>query len=235
MGAMGNGSLSSDIAAYTQALGRPPTEGIRKIELQLPRLATRTALDSYLFDNRLSLATLRSAVNIKSAIGQIDVVIHALGILTSLPHVLVKGEKVLSTSLGAGNRGFADFDLETNLRVAEFKFIRWRGGPEPVRKQQLLKDYLKLLWDPTPRMKQLYLTDTTHATAFLRGRTSMQSALRKSGLLENFRNKYGEQFQTVGQLFTFHAGEVEILDLCAIVPGMSAIFLADDAAAPEEQ
>jgi hypothetical protein len=31
--------------------------------------------------------------------------------------------------IGAGYTG-REFDLETNYRVAEFKFIHWRGGPE---------------------------------------------------------------------------------------------------------
>lgn len=43
-----------------------------------------------------------------------------------LPHILEPDERVESVSLGAGNTG-RDFDLETNVRVAEFKFIHWRG------------------------------------------------------------------------------------------------------------
>jgi hypothetical protein len=36
------------------------------------------------------------------------------------------------------------FDLETSDRVAvaEFKFIRWQGGPESIRQNQLFKLYL---------------------------------------------------------------------------------------------
>src|SRR5882724_4222609 len=72
---------------------------------------------------------LGSAGLIKQLAGQINVVIHALGILLCLPHILRPGEVIEYVSLGAGNTGRA-FDLETNLRVAEFKFIHWQGGPE---------------------------------------------------------------------------------------------------------
>ncbi|WP_283814259.1 hypothetical protein [Bradyrhizobium aeschynomenes] len=41
-----------------------------------------------------------------------------------LPHILEEGEIVDYVSLGAGNTG-RPFDLETNRRIAEFKFIHW--------------------------------------------------------------------------------------------------------------
>ena len=52
----------------------------------------------------------------KRLAGQINVTIHALGILMCLPHILEPDERVESVSLGAGNTG-RDFDLETNVRV----------------------------------------------------------------------------------------------------------------------
>src|SRR5208337_273723 len=69
---------------------------------------------------------------IKQLAGQINVVIHALGILLCLPRILRPGEIIDYVSLGAGNTGRA-FDLETNHRIAEFKFIHWQGGPESIR------------------------------------------------------------------------------------------------------
>ena len=74
---------------------------------------------------------------VKQLAGQINVVIHALGILLCLPHILRAGEIIEYVSLGAGNTGRA-FDLETNQRVAEFKFIRWQGGPESIRQNSLV-------------------------------------------------------------------------------------------------
>src|SRR5260370_27495368 len=47
---------------------------------------------------------LQSAVSLKRAASQINVIIHAVGILISLPSILEDGEKVESVSLGAGNK-----------------------------------------------------------------------------------------------------------------------------------
>lgn len=75
---------------------------------------------------------LAAAAALKRLAGQINVSIHAMGILLCLPHILEPYESVKYMSLGAGNTG-RKFDLETNYRIAEFKFIHWRGGPESVR------------------------------------------------------------------------------------------------------
>ena len=86
---------------------------------------------------------LEAALTLKEAAAQIDEVIHSLGILQVLPHILEPDEMIESLSLGAGNTG-KEFDLITNLRIAEFKFIFWRGGPESIRQNQLFKDFFKL-------------------------------------------------------------------------------------------
>ena len=76
---------------------------------------------------RASRKALAAAAELKRLAGQINVTIHALEILLCLPHILELGETVEYVSLGAGNTG-RQFDLETNLRVAEFKFIAGAGG-----------------------------------------------------------------------------------------------------------
>ena len=50
---------------------------------------------------------------------------------------------VPSLVLGAGNTG-REFDLETNYRIAEFKFIHWRGGPDTIRQNSIFKDFFLL-------------------------------------------------------------------------------------------
>ena len=63
-----------------------------------------------------------------ATVSQINVLIHSIGILLSLPKILENNEIIEYLSLGAGNTG-RQFDLETNCRIAEFKFINWQGGP----------------------------------------------------------------------------------------------------------
>ncbi len=110
---------------------------------------------------------LAAAAEMKRLAGQINVTIHALGILLCLPYILEPDERVEYVSFGAGNTG-RDFDLETNLRVAEFEFIRWRGGAESIRQNSVFKDYLLLAEHPTEKRKHLYLLGTEHAEVFAR-------------------------------------------------------------------
>ncbi|SRR6266550_4167304 len=83
---------------------------------------------------------LQAALELKEVAGQINVLIHAAGILAALPSILKDSETVQTLSLGAGNTG-RRFDLVTNRRIAEFKFIHWRGGAEAIRQNSLFKDF----------------------------------------------------------------------------------------------
>jgi len=83
---------------------------------------------------------------IKQLAGQINVVIHALGILLCLPHILRPGEVIEYVSLGAGNTGRA-FDLETNLRVAGISssFAGRAARNRSVKTRSLRRGELELL------------------------------------------------------------------------------------------
>ena len=101
--------------------------------------------------------------------------IHAIGILLCLPHILEPDERVQYLSLGAGNTGKA-FDLETDRRVAEFKFIHWRGA-DAVRQNGLFKDFYLLAEDPTTKQKLLYVLEEERPRSFLNGRRSLNSIM----------------------------------------------------------
>ena len=77
----------------------------------------------------IDLSLMFAALALKQAASQVNEIVHAVGIMLALPHILENGEVVETLSLGAGNTG-KPFDVETNLRIAEFKFIDWEGGPE---------------------------------------------------------------------------------------------------------
>ena len=129
----------------------------------------RSAAVSTLADERVTSAMLAGAVAVKRVAGEINVAIHALGILLALPHVLEPHERIESLSLGAGNTG-RSFDLETDRQVAEFKFIAWRGGAEAIRQNGLFIDIFRLALAETDRRKVVYLTGLDHPLRFLRGR-----------------------------------------------------------------
>ena len=166
---------------------------------------------------------LRAAYEIKSLAGQINVVIHAVGILTSLPKILSDTEKVEYLSLGAGNTGRA-FDLETDKRIAEFKFINWRGGPESIRQNTLFKDYFELAEASTVKDRYLYVLGLKYPLKFFRGRRSLKSVMSKNAALAaSFQNKYEGRFSVVQEYFDATKDKVHIVDLIPMVPALAGI------------
>ena len=125
-----------------------------------------------------------AAVEIKKVTSQIDVTIHAWGILSALPSILEPHERIKSLSLGAGNTG-KNFDLSTNRRVAEFKFINWRGGPESIRQNGIFKDFYNLVENGDDNLKRcLYVLDTDTPLKFFNSKRSMKSILSRNQKLK---------------------------------------------------
>ena len=154
-----------------------------------------------------------AAAELKRLAGQVNVTIHALGILLCLPHILEEGETVAYVSLGAGNTG-RQFDLETNRRVAEFKFIRWRGGAEAIRQNSIFKDFYLLAEHRTSKPKYLYVLGTQHVRKFLRGGRALTSVLSRNNKLRDlYFERFGERFRTVGEYYSVHSHLVEIEDV----------------------
>jgi hypothetical protein len=167
-------------------------------------------------------ATLDAALLIKRVSGQINVLVHAIGILNALPYVLDAGEVVESLSLGAGNTG-RKHDLETDRRVAEFKFIEWRGGPESIRQNTVFVDLFNLASNPTTKRKELYLVGTAIPLRFLQNRRALSSVLSKDvATATRFRALHGDRFTTVGDYYRTVRDEVDIVDLVGLVPGLTS-------------
>lgn len=163
-----------------------------------------------------------AAGTIKDVVGQINVIIHALGMLLCLPHILEPAETIEYVSLGAGNTGKA-FDLETDQRVAEFKFIRWRGGTETIRQNSLFKDFFNLAEAQTPKRKFLYVLGTEHALRFLKGRRALASVLNVSAVREAFYRTVGADYSRVGEYFASRRDRVEIVDLSPYIPELLSV------------
>lgn len=176
----------------------------------------------------------KAAQFMKQIAGQINVVVHAVGILLSLPYILQDGEVIEALSLGAGNTG-VPFDLITNQRVAEFKFTHWRGGPESIRKNQLFKDFYLLAEADTTKARYLYVVDKQYPLKFMRGKRSLASVLsRNNKLWATFQVQYGDRFSTVGDYYEYRKALVEIVDLAGLVPhfahgvGLDSVLARDE-------
>jgi hypothetical protein len=165
---------------------------------------------------------LSAAASLKRLAGQVNVAIHATGILLCLPHLLEGGETVEYVSLGAGNTG-RDFDLETNRRIAEFKFIHWRGGAESIRQNQLFKDFYLLAESTSPKRKYLYVLGTETPLRFLNGGRKLDSVLsRNVTLLDDLQARHGSKFKKVCDYYLAHRHLVAIEDVSPWVPELVA-------------
>lgn len=162
-----------------------------------------------------------SAIAVKRVAGQINVIIHAAGILRSLSGLLGPGEKVESVSLGAGNAG-RQFDLETNMRVAEYKFIDWQGGPESIRQNGIFKDFFELAEHETHKKKYLYVVGTEYPIKFFNGGRALTSVLsRHPKILARIHEKYGESVARVCDYYEMKKSDVTICDVTPYI-GRSA-------------
>ncbi|KKX33472.1 hypothetical protein YH62_08285 [Rhizobium sp. LC145] len=226
----GGSRLTADPAEIVKLVGRftgpDLTQTLSRIEGAV-RGVTAGDCTGFLESAGAGREVLAAAAGMKRLAGQINVTIHALGILMCLPHILEPDERVESVSLGAGNTG-RDFDLETNVRVAEFKFIRWRGGAETIRQNSVFKDYLLLAEHPTMKRKHLYLLGTEHAIRFLRGGRAMSSVLsRNSKLQKMFADRFGERFRTVGDYYAVHGNAVQIDDVSSWLSELAEELIAE--------
>lgn len=158
---------------------------------------------------------------VKKLAGQINVIIHASGILMCLPKILEPNEVVQYLSLGAGNTGRL-FDLETDKRVAEFKFIRWRGA-DAIRQNSLFKDFYQLAEYSTLKKKYIYVLGTEYPMRFLNGRRAIASVLDKyATLLQRFRDTHGDQYKTVRDYYQARGTQVILQDVSLWVSGLVA-------------
>jgi len=214
-------SFDAALAAI-QSFGTGPglTTKIADIERGLEGLQRRDAgklLHRLAVDDGL----LPAALTIKDLSSQIDVVVHAVGILTALPHILEPREVVQSLSLGARNTGRAH-DLVTDRQIAEFKFIRWRGGAEAIRQNGVFVDVFNLVNTETDKRRVLYVLDKQYPLRFLGNRRAISSVLSKSSsVAARFHAAHGDGFEHVCDYWRSVADVVEIIDLRDVVPALS--------------
>jgi hypothetical protein len=178
-------------------------------------------INEQLGEKHFDPGVLIAALEMKDIVGQINTIIHAWGILVSLPHILYPEEQVEYVSLGAGNTG-KKFDLKTTRRVAEFKFISWKGGSESIRQNGLFKDFYNLVENGGNLEKYLYVTGTEYPIRFFKGSRDLKSVLsRDRHLSDSFFEKHGNKYTTVNEYYQAFQNSIKIVDLQTIVPEFS--------------
>lgn len=202
--------------------GRDLTSTLARIEGAAHGLAAADC-SRFLLDAGAAKDVLVAAAEMKRLAGQINVVVHALGILLCLPHVLKEGEHVEYLSLGAGNTG-REFDLETNYRVAEFKFINWHGGPESIRQNQIFKDFFLLAESETTKHKVLYVIGKHYPLKFFNGGRALASVLSKDEKVRAlFNARFGNRFTKVLDYYQAYHDRVTIEDVSVWLPELTTI------------
>jgi hypothetical protein len=221
---MANGNqmqLAAAIDALQAFCGRDLAQTIERIEASLQN-TTADKCDAALAAWRTSAEVLSAAGLVKQIAGQIHVIIHAIGILLCLPRILKPGEVIEYVSLGAGNTG-RPFDLETDQRIAEFKFVRWQGGPEAIRQNALFKDFYGMAEYPTEKQKFLYVLGTEVPEKFFNGGRAIASVFsRNVRLWKEFQTKFGDQYRTVSDYYRPRRTAVVIQDVTPFVPELVA-------------
>lgn len=203
------------------------THRISSIESTL-QSTDRTACKSLYPSLGITFSLLDSAYALKRTASQINVLIHAVGILVSLPHVLREGEVIEALSLGAGNTG-RPFDLETTFRIAEFKFISWKGGPESIRQNSLFKDFYLLAEYDTVKERYLYVIGTEHPLRFLQSGRALKSVMsRNNKLWADFQKRYGERFSEVHEYYKHRRSRVQLVDITKIIPQLATALELDN-------
>ena len=192
---------------------------LAKLEAEVKNM-NQKSVKSLASSNMVDDSLLRIAFNLKEAVGQINVDIHAIGIMLLLPQILQRGEIIESLSLGAGNTG-KKFDLETNMSIAEFKFIHWKGGSESIRQNSLFKDFFYLAEEKTNKKRYLYVLGSKYPDKFFTGSRSISSVWSKDVSLGNeFRKHYKDRFTLVSEYYGYRKHIVNIEDIYQIMPSL---------------
>ena len=205
-------NIDNAIKAIGKFQGDSLTESLSSLEEGIIGSNAKESLE-YCSDNDINDSFIASALAVKKVAGEINVIIHASGIMHSLKDILQHGEVVQSVSLGAGNTG-RKFDLETNIQVAEFKFIDWKGGAESIRQNGIFKDFYELAEYDTEKVKNLYVVGTHYPLKFLNGGRALTSVLSKQpSIFRGISDKYGADIKVVRDYYEIHKDSVNVIDV----------------------
>lgn len=207
------GSAVKSFIDLLQFLGREPlTDRVLRLEGRLDG-ADRETVDDRVAPEGLTDDLLKGALLVRRHAGRVNDLIHAAAIVRALPMILEPGERIVRRpSLAAGNDPSRKFDLETNLRVAEFKAAQWKGR-DAMRKRTLVADLVGLVLERGDRRAELYVLGQLPIDFLRKSNSTMEWALGRSA--PNLRRAYEERFgsaaMTVSQ-FTKDS-DVKLVDL----------------------
>lgn len=201
----------------------PVTESIAELEYALEGQQA-AAVPDLLVAHGVTPDLLRAGLAARDLFGRVDDLIHTAAIALALPHLLEPDEVLRRPSLGPGNDATRPYDLETDRRIAEFKFARWMGS-DAMRKRQVFKDLVHLAAAPRDgRRAELYVRGPRPAKFLTSTRSTAEWALDRGSkkTREMFATQFGALTTPISE-FTLGAGaHVHIIDLEAQLPDLFA-------------
>jgi hypothetical protein len=158
-----------------------------------------------------------AGLRLKELSKQVDEIIHATGIIRCLTNILEDEEEVKGLSLASAG----GIDLETNLRIAEFKFSRWqKDGGNGMRERGVFADLVGLyVSNIQVERKELYVLDKEIVVKFLSTCNSnwfeklSKSTRVRSQLEEHFNQHNLTGIKTVSQVYELAAQHVKIIHI----------------------
>lgn len=222
-------SLHDHVSTLLAFLARQPlTSAVAELEHALDG-ADRDSAAVVARSFGVDLGLVRAAVLTRRELGRINDLIHAAAIVSLLPDLLEPEETVRGRpSLAAGNDPGRRYDLETNLRVAEFKFAEWKGS-DAMRMRGLFKDLVHLAAHDDERRPELYVIGD-RPLRFLTNSSSPASwALdRAKHTRPMFEEKFGPLSMTVAEFTRGPGRRVQLIKLDELLPALREVELGID-------
>jgi len=222
-------SLSTSVTTLTAFLGRRPLpDAIAGVEADVEH-ATALEIRSIALAAGIDGRLLSAAIRVRRELDCLDDVIRAAAILQLLPAMLEDGETLVSRpSLAAGSDPRRPFDVESNLRVAEFHLAAWTGRDD-TRKRELFKDFVRLAADTSGRRAELLVLGPEPKRFLETSRSKASWALDRSpGMLRLFLERFGDVSATVASFTAGPGARVQVLDMAPMLP--AGILVAADEA-----
>lgn len=215
--------LAAAVALIAPLLGVPGGLGQRVAALESDLAGrNRETTAAVVAAHGLTPATFSACLLVREELGKLSDLIHATGIALALPHLLESNEVLKTPSLAAGNDPGRLYDVETNLRAAEFKFARWTNGGNGGREKDLFKDLVLLTQAPLSLRPEIYVRGPRPAR-FLAGQASARKQLKRSQpVLAVFDAQVSDPEITVAAYASNYAGRVRVIDLEQAVPSVFA-------------
>lgn len=209
----GHEDLPSALGVLTRFLAAAPlTSAISDLEYALEG-CNQAELEVVLGARGLSPELLTAGLLVRREFGRINDLIHATAIVLSLPHLLAPGETLRRPSLAAGNDPSRPFDIETDRRVAEFKFSRWDGN-DAMRKRHVFKDLVHLAAEESGRAAELYVLGARPVRFLRTTRSSVSWALDRFPTTRAlFEQRFGSLDQPIPEFVSGEGARVAIIDL----------------------